>query len=124
MSSCVSRGSATHHAITPSAAAAAASSTSRGYQRLLSKHRMNVSRYSVSGTIHRSGTAAMFCVMWLVTVSSRTLPVAASASHSMLARQEGGLPIASASVASAAGATPDVRPLRHAIAAHSSAKTA
>ena len=39
-------------------------------------------RYSESGRIHSSGTAAMFCVMWLVTASSNIELVAANAHHS------------------------------------------
>jgi hypothetical protein len=41
-----------------------------------------VSRYSVSGTTHRNGTLAMFCVMWLVDASSISEPSAASTSQS------------------------------------------
>ena len=35
-----------------------------------------------SGTIHSRGTAAMFSVMWVVTDSSRMLPIAARLAHS------------------------------------------
>ena len=80
-SSCAREGSASVHAITPSAAVSIARITSRLYQPLPSKQRMNVSRYSVSGTIHSSGTDATLVVMWLLTASSRTEPVAASAHH-------------------------------------------
>ena len=77
-SSWVSFGSASVHAMTPTAAATIARIGSRLYQPVLSKHRMNVSRYSASGATHSSGTAATFCVMWLDTASSRIEPVAAS----------------------------------------------
>ena len=43
---------------------------------------MKVTRYSASGSTQRKGTLAMFCVMWLVTASSITEPMAASANHS------------------------------------------
>ena len=38
-------------------------------------------RYSASGSTHRNGTLAMFWVMWLVTASSITEPIAESASQ-------------------------------------------
>src|SRR5262245_56142687 len=43
---------------------------------------MKLARYSVSGTIHRNGIDAMFCVMWLVTARRSHVPIAGSASHS------------------------------------------
>ena len=55
--------------------------TGRTYQRGWSKARMKVTRYSASGSTHRNGTLEMFCVMWLVTASSITEPIAESASH-------------------------------------------
>src|SRR5674476_68634 len=42
---------------------------------------MKVSRYSTSGSTHRNGIGAMFCVRWLVTASSRTDAQHASAPH-------------------------------------------
>jgi hypothetical protein len=45
------------------------------------KQRMNVSRYAVSGTIHRSGTTATFWQSSLVTARSRPVPVSESSSH-------------------------------------------
>ena len=43
--------------------ASGGSSHERRYQPSRSKHKMNVSRYSVSGASHRKGIDAMFCVM-------------------------------------------------------------
>src|SRR5688572_31814073 len=43
---------------------------------------MKLTRYSASGSTHRKGTLEMFCVMWLVTASSITEPIAESASQS------------------------------------------
>ncbi len=51
------------HAQKPRITAVGPSSHERWYQPSLSKHRMNVSRYSASGTSHRKGMDAMFCVM-------------------------------------------------------------
>src|SRR4051812_45924132 len=42
---------------------------------------MKVTRYSASGSTQRKGTLAMFWVMWLVTASSITEPMADSASQ-------------------------------------------
>ena len=48
------------------------------YQRGWSNARMKLTRYSASGSTHRNGTLAMFCVTWLVTASSITEPIAES----------------------------------------------
>ncbi len=45
---------------------AAAANQRRTYQRSFSKQMMNVTRYSVSGTIHSSGTTATFWQTWQV----------------------------------------------------------
>jgi hypothetical protein len=73
----------------------------------------------VSGASQSSGTAATFCVRWLVTASSSTEPVAESASQ----RAQGLLssPEAASSTAGAAVASLGVS---HATPAHSSAKAA
>ena len=71
-----------------SSASSGSTNSGREYQPLLprpletSKTRMNDSRYSTSGTIHRNGTEATFCVMWLVHASSISEPSADSANHS------------------------------------------
>src|SRR6185437_1211415 len=53
----------------------------RRYHPRASKQRMKLSRYKLSGRIHKNGTEAMFCVMWFVTASNRAELHAASASH-------------------------------------------
>ncbi len=68
----------------------AGSAQPRRYQRSLSKHSTKLNRYSTSGSSHRKGIAAMFCVMWLVTASSSHEPVADSSSHSAWRCQGGG----------------------------------
>jgi hypothetical protein len=78
---------------------------------------MKVSRYSVSGASHRSGTAATFCVMWLVTASSSTEPVAESASQSAIRDALTGSAFACAS-------SMRIRGVRQATPAQSSAKSA
>jgi len=42
------------------------------------------------GSTHRNGTLATFWVMWLVTASSITEPIAASASHCSCVAKESG----------------------------------
>ena len=71
----------------------------------------------MSGTSHSSGTAATFCVRWLVTASSSTEPVADSASHSSHGLRS------SAAVASS-GDSIAWRGVIQAIAAQASAKAA
>src|SRR5438270_3160233 len=51
------------------------------YQRELSKHKIKVSRYTISGSTHKNGTAATFCVNWFVVESSNIDPPAASPNH-------------------------------------------
>src|SRR5215472_4813473 len=53
----------------------------RRYQRLLSKHRMKLNKYRVSGRIHRNGMGAIFTVRWLVIASKSTLGHVASPIH-------------------------------------------
>src|SRR5687768_14341880 len=70
-----------YQAIAGSSSGSSARYTGRTYQRGWSKARMKLTRYSASGSTHRKGTLEMFCVMWLVTASSITEPIADSASH-------------------------------------------
>src|SRR6476661_5568918 len=56
----------------------------------------NVSRYNVSGTTHRNGTAATSCVSVLVVPKSTTDAHAGSANHMARAGHEGGGPSSSA----------------------------
>src|SRR3990167_5332370 len=81
---------------------------------------MKLARYSASGSTHRNGTLAMFCVMWLVTASSITEPIAESASHHSWTARAGAAAAASR-VPSCAGA-----PLREdaAVAPQSTTSTA
>src|SRR6267143_133857 len=65
----------------PSQSSSSHHSHSGRYQPRPSKVRMKLSRYSVRGASHSSGTDATFCVKWLVTASSSTDPVAASDSQ-------------------------------------------
>ena len=68
----------------PSAAPARPSApmnTGRTYQRGWSNARMKLTRYSARGSTQRNGTLEMFCVMWLVTASSITDPMADRRSH-------------------------------------------
>src|SRR5215831_2824291 len=53
----------------------------RRYQRLLSKHRIKLNKYRVSGRIHRNGMGATFTVRWLVIASKSTLGHIASPIH-------------------------------------------
>src|SRR5689334_11173104 len=85
------------------------------YQLLPSKAMMNVARYSVSGTSHRSGTEATFWVMWLVTASSSTEPMAESASHQAKSAR------ATGASSAAVGATLLARGVRQATTAHRNA---
>ena len=60
-----------------------------------------------SGSTHRNGTEATFCVMCVVTDSSSTEPEAASSSHSDCSRPDGGAPLAAATgTGSPAAASP------------------
>ena len=107
----------------PTMAAASSTWLMRGrYQPLLSKHSTKLSRYRLSGTIHRKGTEATFWVMWLLMASSMAEPAPASASHIRRADQRG----AGLLGASAAAAWPASEVLREAMAqaAHSSTKPA
>src|SRR3954462_8264905 len=61
----------------------------RGYQRALSKQRMKLSKYRLSGAIHRKGTEAMFCEMWLVMASSSADAIAARVIQTARKRQVG-----------------------------------
>src|SRR5579863_5038945 len=49
--------------------------------RSLSKHRMKLNRYRLSGAIHSIGIGATFCVKWLVTASSNVEAQAARPIH-------------------------------------------
>src|SRR5688572_7802230 len=88
------------------------------YQPLPSKVMMKLARYSVSGASHSSGTAATFCVRWLVTASSSTEPVADSASHRVT------VDLSNLNDASSLATSGSLRGVRHATIAHSSAKAA
>src|SRR6185369_13177891 len=66
---------------TPSATGSSGKNNHRGYSRSLSKHRMKLSRYKLSGTTHNSGIGATFCVRWLVTASNKIEAQAASPIH-------------------------------------------
>src|SRR5688500_3642180 len=102
-------------------AASASSPAKRGltYQRGWSKARMKLARYSASGSTHRKGTLEMFCVMWLVTASSITEPMAESASQRIWIEAGGGAVAVSRAVCGSA-------PLHEAqaVAAQSNAKPA
>src|SRR5579862_6692805 len=66
---------------TPSATTSNGRNNQRGYSRSLSKHRMKLSKYKLSGTTHSNGIGATFCVRWLVTASSRMEAQAARLIH-------------------------------------------
>src|SRR5580698_7810195 len=72
----------------------------RSYQRSLSKHRMKLSRYRLRGSTHKNGMAAMFCVRWLVTASSRADAQAARPIQIRRSDQVGGGPEGTATVRS------------------------
>ena len=75
------RSSCSAHAIAATITSSGPRKIERWYQPRPSKHSMKVRRYSVSGRIHRNGTEATSCVMWLVTASSMNEPIAESSSH-------------------------------------------
>jgi hypothetical protein len=88
-----------------------------------------VSRYSDSGSTHRNGTEAMFCVMWLVEASSITDPSTENASHSSTSVRRGRSTAADAGAAAAASVAmtcgaPGCRPAFQAEAAQASTNTA
>src|ERR1035441_3528398 len=62
----------------------------RKYQRSLSKQRMKLNRYKLSGSTQRNGIAAIFCVRWLVTASSRAEAHAARPIHTKRSDHVGG----------------------------------
>src|SRR5437867_8333042 len=104
------------HAMATSATSSSGHRKRGWYHPFPSKAMMKVARYRLSGTSHRSGTDATFCVRWLVTASSSTDPVAESASH----QAKRAFAIGAASVVSPEGAAAGVS---HESAAHISAKT-
>src|SRR6266513_49332 len=86
MPSCTGRSklkseSTSSQAMAPSHSSSSHHSHSGRYQPRPPKVRMKLSRYSVRGASHSSGTDATFCVRWLVTESSSTDPLAASDSQ-------------------------------------------
>src|ERR1700676_3300477 len=72
------------HVNTPSATGSSGRNKTRGYRRSLSKHRMKLSRYKLSGTTHSRGIGATFCVRWLVTASNKMDAQAAKPIHRSL----------------------------------------
>src|SRR4030095_11787959 len=76
-----------------------------------------------SGTTHSSGTDATFCVMWLLTASSMTDPVAASAHHRSW-RASVGRASSTATDCVCADATPTPLRLDHAATAASATNSA
>ncbi len=74
----------------------------------------------LSGTTHKSGIGATFCVKWLVVASSSVEAQAASATQKILVPTPGGGASSSASVGTGISALL----LIHPAAAHASAKTA
>src|SRR5271170_2544481 len=61
----------------------------REYQRSLSKHRMNDSKYRVSGNTHRNGTLATSRQTWFVVAKSSTDGIIASMNHNSQIPQPG-----------------------------------
>ena len=92
--------------------------TGRTYQRGWSNARMKLIRYSASGSTQRNGTLEMFCVMWLVTASSITEPMAESSSHCSWDFPGTGEP----AITLCSTSTPFID--SHAVAAHSTANPA
>src|SRR5262245_56870509 len=93
--------------------------------RSLSKHRIKLNRYRLSGATHRSGIGATFCVRWLVVASSSVEAHAANPIHRSMVGMLGGFATSAASSDSAAsfGRGIDSSRLRQPAYAHTSAKT-
>ena len=73
----------------PSAPASRGRNSQRGYSLSLSKHRMKLSRYRLSGTTHSRGIGATFCVRYVVTANNKTDAHAASPIHRILSANDG-----------------------------------
>src|SRR5665213_473308 len=73
----------------PSAPASRGRNNQRGYSLSLSKHRMKLRRYKLSGTTHNKGIGATFCVRYGVTANSNTEAQAAKPTHRSFSPSDG-----------------------------------